>query len=253
VKPNCESDTHALIHRISANQNAQHSLEDWIFQRVTIEAHMDVLDLGCGTGKQLFALQKLVSPNSKLTGVDVSVDAVRAVTEHAERHGVENVEASMCPLDDVVAHFEGRRFDLILSTYAVYYSSDMKSLLASLSGLLSERGQVFVCGYGKDTNREFDGLLERISGDTGQHMPVGDFISAAAIAEVAQHYSSHTVTRLANSVEFSTLDALMSWWTNHGSYVPELHEQARASLVEHFDRNQSFQLTKNVLGVRYDY
>ncbi len=250
MEGSCESNTDALIQRIAANREAEHNLEEWIFRHVKIDSVANVLDLGCGTGKQLFALKELVAPQSQLVGIDVSEAAVCEVMKQAEGKGIENVRAEQCDLDDVVSKFEGVNFDLVLSTYAIYYSADMAALISSIVKLLKDGGQVFVCGNGRGTNDEFTELLHRIGAQDIE--PVGDFISARTIAEIGQQYSNHEVDRLANSVDFATAEAVMSWWTNHGSYVAELEQGVQAQLEAHFRKSQSFRMTKNVLGIRYE-
>ena len=75
-----DADTQALREREKVNAaGAVHNLEDWIIEQVCPSAGMRVLDLGCGTGKQMFAFVKQVSPEGSLVGLDISKEAVEAV------------------------------------------------------------------------------------------------------------------------------------------------------------------------------
>jgi len=253
MKRRFDSNTDALVKRADINKSALYDLEEWIFEQISLNRKMRVLDLGCGTGKQMFALHKLLSPQSKIIGIDVSPEAVAKVNECAEEERITNIKAKECELDTVISNFEGSLFDLILSAYAIYYSNDMLKLLSSLPILLTENGQVFICGYGKDTNQEIYNIINRLVDRNSLKIdPTDDFISEEEIAEAARHYSSYRTVRLANKVIFYSADAVLGWWTNHNSYVEEVHQEVVLTLEKYFEKNRSFSLSKNVLGVLYE-
>src|SRR5438445_2050568 len=122
---------------------------------------MSILDLGCGLGKQTLFLAERLSPDTRILSIDLSGDAVDHVNTTAQRRALHNVGARRIGLDDCVAVFTGQKFDLILSTYAIYYASDMPWLLRSLVTLLHPGGTIFVCGNGAGSNRELYGIANR--------------------------------------------------------------------------------------------
>ena len=69
------------------------------------------------------------------------------------------MNALQCSFDDVLQVLSNERFDLITSSYAVYYASDMLRLIAGLRDLALEDGRVFVCGPGRGTNQEMTDLV----------------------------------------------------------------------------------------------
>jgi ubiquinone/menaquinone biosynthesis C-methylase UbiE len=245
------SDTSALIQRENINKSARYDLEEWIFQQVNLTSNnMRVLDLGCGTGKQIFALRNVLSSGSSILGVDISPDAVRLVNTRAKNEHLQNIEARECNLDEVVNALNGLYFDLILSSYAIYYSKNMLQLFSALPTLLNPDGQVFICGYGKGTNHE---LYEIIQKFTDKIKPIDDFIQERDIINIADHhYSKYRIVRLSNQVFFSTLEDILTWWKNHNSYLPEISQDVSDALQTKISREGTFSLTKNVLGVYYD-
>jgi len=253
TKRQFNSDTAALVQRLRAYESTVYDLEKWIIKQVKLHQDMKVLDLGCGTGKQMFALHRFLSSESKIVGIDISSDAVARVNQRAEKEGITNVKAMICHLDDVTTYFKESRFDLILSTYAIYYSKDMLSLLSSLRRLLNDKGQVFVCGYGKGTNQEFYDLVNKLVNDESRKIgSIGDFMGKQDIAHAATSYSSYRVVRLANTVVFRSAESVLAWWKNHNSYIPELHREVCHTIDQYLKKNGSFTMTKNVLGVLYE-
>ncbi len=247
-----DSDTNALIQRENKNKSALYDLEEWMFKQIKLDSVTSILDLGCGTGKQVFALQKLLPPGSKILGIDISPDAVKKINEQVDKEGILNIQAKKCELDNVINFLKDSHFDLILSAYAIYYSKNMLKLLSSLPVLLNKNGQVFVCGYGKGTNQEIYELMSKFQLTTYNKSELEtDFISEGGVKELAKHYSFYRVEHLSNKIIFSSPQDVLSWWTNHNSYIEEIHEDVSNALNEYFLENQFFYLTKNVLGVLY--
>lgn len=254
MKKQFDSDTAALEQRIVANKTTRYDLEEWILSQIKLNPNMKVLDLGCGTGKQVFALQKFLSTESKIIGVDTSPDAVAQINQRSAKEAVTNVKAVECELDNVIDYFQGSSFDLIVSTYAIYYSKNMPQLLSSLTGLMNPKAQMFICGYGKGTNQEIYNLVNELSvSDSTKIKSIEDFIDMDQVENISQHYASHHVVRLPNKVIFSSPDDILSWWTNHNSYNPEIHQEVRRALENYFSGNEFYFLSKNVLGIYFEF
>jgi len=248
-----DSDTRALKERELLNAaGAQHDLENWIFENVGPLSGASVLDLGCGRGKQVFALVPLVFPNGSVLGVDISADAVNEVNTRAlEGHAV-RVRAIKAGLDECIEVLGGVKFNLILSTYSIYYSKNMTQLLSELRTMLETGGQLFVCGPGEGTNKELIEVINQVqAGSLQKAEPIADFISEAEINEVARHYSTCWIERLNNNIRFRSAESILRWWRNHNSFIPESYEGVARALEAHFATSEEFMLTKNVLGVQY--
>jgi ubiquinone/menaquinone biosynthesis C-methylase UbiE len=247
-----DSDTAALIERANLNAGrTEHDLERWIFEHVQPADGMRILDLGCGTGKQLFALAERLSAGSELVGVDISEQAVEAVNQRARREGLTNVRALRASLDECPGALPSGRFHLVLSTYAIYYASDVVGLLGELASVLRPGGQVFVCGPGSGTNQEMVALVNALDdGVDDAAAAVEDFLNAAQIAALQEHYRSVSVTRMNNAAVFRSADEVLAWWRHHNMYVAAADDQVRRRLESIFASGAgTFRLTKNVLGV----
>ena len=246
-----DADTQALREREKVNAaGAVHNLEDWIIEQVCPSAGMRVLDLGCGTGKQMFAFVKQVSPEGSLVGLDISKEAVEAVNERARCENLRHITAVRGSLDDALDILKAQRFDLIISSYAFYYATDMRQLLIGLRALLNAHGQVFVCGPGQGTNQEMIELMSKLLPSQSKLVPpIGDFIGDADLVAIRPGYSRVTTVRLQNQIRFLSPEPLLQWWRNHNSYIPEINEAMTRTVHSYFDEHQAFLLSKNVLGV----
>ena len=184
--------------------------------------------------------------------MDVSADAVSQIKKRARHEESENVTAVQCGIDQVVDHFQGTRFDLILSTYAIYYSRNMINLMASLNDLMNPDSQLFICGYGKGTNQEIYDFINALPVSIPQKPSISDdFISKDQIEDISHHYASCRTARLSNKIIFTSSGTLLNWWVNHNSYIPEIHQAVQQGLDHLFRENEVFTLSKNVLGVQF--
>lgn len=249
-----DSDMEALKQREQCNVEGQlYDLEHWIAKQIHLTQGMRILDLGCGRGKQVFAFAKFVSPDGSILGLDLSDEAVNEVNKRAEKEQLDQIKAVTGSLDRCRDLFQGVKFDLILSTYAIYYAKDMKRVLCDLKSLLNPKGQVFVSGPGRGTNQEIVNLINNISpGSGGRSEPIEDFLQESDIREIAMRYSNFRIARLFNQIRFDSSEHFLQWWTNHNSFIPEIYDAVRRSLQSHFTQNDYFVLTKNVLGVHYN-
>lgn len=109
-----------------------------------------VLDLGCGAGRDVYLLSRLVGERGEVVGVDMT-DEQLAVAEryrdhHAERYGYarSNVELVKGRIEDLGAlGLPSASFDLIVSNCVINLSPDKAAVLAQAFDLLKVGGELY--------------------------------------------------------------------------------------------------------------
>ena len=109
-----------------------------------------VLDLGCGSGRDVYLLSRLVGESGEVVGVDMTPEQL-AVAErhrdyHRERYGyarsnVHFVEGRIEALDKL--GLEPASFDLIVSNCVINLSPDKPAVLAQAQALLRPGGEMY--------------------------------------------------------------------------------------------------------------
>ena len=107
-----------------------------------------VLDLGCGSGRDVYALAQLVGPTGEVVGVDMT-DEQLAVAEkyrtfHADAFGYANVRflrGYIERLDEL--DLEPGCFDVIVSNCVVNLSPDKGAVLRGVQRLLKDGGEFY--------------------------------------------------------------------------------------------------------------
>jgi arsenite methyltransferase len=107
-----------------------------------------VLDLGCGSGRDVYILAQLVGPTGQVIGVDMTSEQLAVARQyqsyHAEKFGYDNVqfiEGFVEKLEDL--GLEPNSFDVIVSNCVINLSPDKESVLAGVHRLLKEGGEFY--------------------------------------------------------------------------------------------------------------
>lgn len=107
-----------------------------------------VLDLGCGSGRDVYALAQLVGPTGEVVGVDMTGEQLAIARKHLAFHsdafGYANVRflhGYIERLDEL--DLEPDRFDVIVSNCVVNLSPDKDAVLRCVHRLLKEGGEFY--------------------------------------------------------------------------------------------------------------
>lgn len=105
-----------------------------------------VLDLGCGTGRDVYLLAQLVGPRGSVVGVDMTREqlevARRYQAHHASAFGFDNVSFLEGTIESLEAlPLESGSFDVIVSNCVVNLSTDKEAVLSHVRRLLRKGGE----------------------------------------------------------------------------------------------------------------
>ena len=109
-------------------------LADGIVER--LERGIDVLDIGCGSGRALNLMARTF-PNSRFTGYDLSSEAIRRGRTEAAANGTTNIhfaQADLTHLDEVA------RYDLITAFDAIHDQKEPGTVLSAIARALRPGG-----------------------------------------------------------------------------------------------------------------
>jgi 2-polyprenyl-3-methyl-5-hydroxy-6-metoxy-1,4-benzoquinol methylase len=101
-----------------------------------LEAGIDVLDVGCGSGRALIEMARAY-PRSRFVGFDLSEEAVTAGRENARESELSNLRFEA---KDVSTLGDSDRFDLVTAFDAIHDQAHPDVVLAGISGALRPDG-----------------------------------------------------------------------------------------------------------------
>jgi len=103
---------------------------------VRLEKGIDVLDVGCGSGRALNLMARFF-PNSRFVGYDFSEEAIDRARAEAQEHGTTHIRFEV---KDAAALDEKERYDLITTFDAVHDQADPAAVLRGIAAALREEG-----------------------------------------------------------------------------------------------------------------
>lgn len=132
------------FHEVMAEESAQTvvaALEGSILPLVPgltdrLESGIDVLDVGCGSGRALNRMARLY-PNSRFVGYDISEEAVARAREGAEKQGLTNARFEV---RDVAEFGETEGYDLITTFDVIHDQAKPAAVLAGIFRALRPDG-----------------------------------------------------------------------------------------------------------------
>lgn len=107
-----------------------------------------VLDLGCGTGRDVYVIAKLVGKNGRVIGIDMNDDqlaiAEKYKAEMAQKWGFSNVEFRKGYIEDLKsAGIEDKTIDVVISNCVINLSPDKHSVFSEIWRVLKDNGVLY--------------------------------------------------------------------------------------------------------------
>lgn len=107
-----------------------------------------ILDLGSGSGRDVYALAQLVGPGGEVVGVDMTDQQLKVATDHqqwhAEQFGFDNVRFIKGHIESLLElDLEPGSFDVIVSNCVINLSPDKSAVLKGVYDLLKPGGEFY--------------------------------------------------------------------------------------------------------------
>ncbi|RCJ26577.1 transcriptional regulator [Nostoc sp. ATCC 43529] len=132
------------FHEVMAEDSGQTvvaALEEHILPLISglteaLQQGIDVLDVGCGSGRALNKLAQLF-PNSRFTGYDLSQEAIATASTEAQQRGLTNIQFQV---KDAATFDEVEQYDLITTFDAVHDQARPDLVLRNIHNALRPNG-----------------------------------------------------------------------------------------------------------------
>jgi len=153
-------ETRIKIHDKYGSKN----IDQWMIKKVHLKEKKIILDLGCGDGKQILAINsyyknKIKKKNYKIVGLDEHKNLVNNANLKIKNKRIKFKVGDF----DKKLPFKDNTFDLIISCFAIYYAKNIKKTLMEIRRILKKGGKLFLMGPMPNNKFEFNKIVEKAS------------------------------------------------------------------------------------------
>ncbi|MFQ5944468.1 MAG: class I SAM-dependent methyltransferase, partial [Anaerolineales bacterium] len=150
-------------------QFGSRDIDAWMLEVLKPERGIRILDVGCGSGKQLAAFHQYLDGEASIVGGDISAELLNEARVLATELGesVQIVELDFNRKFD----FPDDQFDLVSCCFAIYYSSDIPLTIGEMWRVLKPGGRLFTTGPLPENKQLFYDVIRMATGVEIPPMP----------------------------------------------------------------------------------
>lgn len=142
-------------------------VSDQLIRSTGISIGQTVLDVATGTGEPALTIAKIVGPNGKVIGVDLSQEMLEVATEQAAYQGLTNVIFQIVK-DESLSMFEDNTFDSVVCRNGLMFMPDSVKALKAFLRVLKPGGKASVTVWGSPDKSP---VMQVVMKTVSKHVP----------------------------------------------------------------------------------
>lgn len=143
--------------------------EDLLVKAVSAGSATRLLDVGCGTGTTTVAVARVLGPQGRCTGIDISDPMIAAARARAAR---EHTTATFVCADAQTHTFEPDSFDMIISRFGVMFFGDSVRAFTNLRRAGRDDAELRLLAWRSAAENPFMTTAERAAAPLLPNLPV---------------------------------------------------------------------------------
>jgi ubiquinone/menaquinone biosynthesis C-methylase UbiE len=262
TKIDYQETTEDLATRIDIhNEYGSRDIDEWMLDLLHPEKGIRILDVGCGSGKQLKSFHVFLDGEAEIVGGDVSEELLAQARELNEEYGG---KWSIMELDfDKRFPIENDDFDLVSCCFAIYYASDIPFTISEMHRVLKPGGRLFTTGPMPENKQLFYDVIKEATDAEIPPMPGSSRYASEIQSTIRDLFSKTELHIFENPLVFNSVEPFLAYtgaslsedrklWKGlfegregYQKVMEQIEEVAR----NRFDRDGELVMTKVVGGI----
>jgi ubiquinone/menaquinone biosynthesis C-methylase UbiE len=210
MKIHYQETTSDLATRIDIhNKFGARDIDAWMLQVLPLQPGMNILDVGCGAGKQCFSYYTHLNGQAAITGGDVSAELLSQAKTLAAKHNV--------PISFMELNFNKPfpqpdfTFDLVSCCFAIYYAVNVPFTIREMHRVLKTGGYLFTSGPMRNNKKMFYDIIREATGKTIPPMPGSSRYESEFLNTIRRIFSSVDVQTFENPLTFESVEPFIDY------------------------------------------
>ena len=205
-----EETTEDLQTRIDIHQQfGSKDIDQWMLEVLRPERGIRILDVGCGSGKQLMAFHNFLGGEAEISGGDINSELL---DQARERNAAAGNSWEILELDfNKEFQLPSDQFDLVSSCFAIYYAADITLTIREMHRVLKPGGRLFTTGPLPENKATFYDVIREATGKTIPPMPGSSRYDSEILGAIQSQFETVDKHVFENPLEFSTAEPFIAY------------------------------------------
>jgi ubiquinone/menaquinone biosynthesis C-methylase UbiE len=207
---NYKETTKDLLTRIDIHEKyGARNIDQWTTDVLQPQAGMQILDVGCGAGKQCFLYSDHTKGKARIWGGDFSNELL----DQAHARNIQRGDTCEFMFLDFNKRFEfpDNTFDLLSSAFAIYYASDLGFTFGEAHRVLKSGGRLFVTGPLPENKKMFYDIIKEATQKPIPPMPGSSRFKGQIYTTIENLFSKTELLTFENPITFPEVRPFMDY------------------------------------------
>jgi ubiquinone/menaquinone biosynthesis C-methylase UbiE len=210
TKIDYQETTEDLKTRINIHdKHGSRDIDGWMLELLNPEKGSKILDVGCGSGKQLKSFHNYLGGEAEIVGGDVNEELLDQARELNQEFGnawtiMELDFDERFPMDD-------GEFDLLSCCFAIYYASDIPFTISEMHRVLEPGGRLFTTGPMPENKQLFYDVIKEATDAEIPPMPGSSRYASEILSSVKDRFSKTEMHIFENPLAFDSVEPFLAY------------------------------------------